>query len=109
VTGLLLQVPRVLVRAARRWRPARRLVVATMVVGPVFALVAVALPSAPSALAAPTASPQTVPPPPSGWTTVFSDDFNGAAGSGVDSQWMYDTGPGSSFGMERQSNPFLAG
>jgi beta-glucanase (GH16 family) len=29
---------------------------------------------------------------------VFSDDFNGTAGSGVDSQWMYDTGPGASFG-----------
>jgi Ricin-type beta-trefoil lectin domain/Glycosyl hydrolases family 16 len=97
VIGLLLEVPRVVVRAARRWRAARILAVTTAVVGPVFALVAVALPSAPSALAAPVA-PQTVPPPPSGWTTEFSDDFNGAAGSPVDSQWMYDTGPGSGFG-----------
>lgn len=40
----------------------------------------------------------TVPGPPSGWSTVFSDDFNGPAGSGVDSQWEYDTGAGSSFG-----------
>jgi hypothetical protein len=39
-----------------------------------------------------------VPAPPSGWATEFSDDFNGAAGSGVDSQWQYDTGPGSDFG-----------
>jgi len=29
---------------------------------------------------------------------VFSDDFNGGAGSDADSQWMYDTGPGSNFG-----------
>jgi hypothetical protein len=44
------------------------------------------------------AAPATVPGPPSGWSTVFSDDFNGGAGSGIDSQWMYDTGAGSSFG-----------
>jgi hypothetical protein len=35
-----------------------------------------------------------VPGAPSGWTTVFSDDFTGSAGSGVDGQWMYDTGQG---------------
>ncbi len=40
----------------------------------------------------------TVPAPPSGWSTVFSDDFSGGAGSGPSGQWMYDTGPGSSFG-----------
>jgi len=41
----------------------------------------------------------TVPAPPSGWTTVFSDNFAGAAGSAPSSaNWMYDTGPGSSFG-----------
>ncbi|HEV2372588.1 MAG TPA: ricin-type beta-trefoil lectin domain protein [Streptosporangiaceae bacterium] len=39
-----------------------------------------------------------VPVPPPGWTTVFSDDFSGAAGSPPSGQWMYDTGPGSSFG-----------
>ena len=39
------------------------------------------------------ASPLAVPGPPSGWTTVFSDDFNGAAGSGLNtSNWLYDTG-----------------
>jgi hypothetical protein len=43
-------------------------------------------------------SPATVPSPPSGWSTEFSDDFNGSAGSGADSQWIYDTGPGSDFG-----------
>ena len=44
------------------------------------------------------AAPAAVPAPPSGWSTVFSDDFNGAAGSGPSSSWMYDTGPGSNFG-----------
>jgi hypothetical protein len=38
------------------------------------------------------------PPPGTGWTTVFDDDFAGAAGSAPSSNWMYDTGPGSSFG-----------
>jgi hypothetical protein len=38
------------------------------------------------------------PPTPSGWNQVFLDDFNGASGSGIDGQWMYDTGPGSNFG-----------
>ena len=31
---------------------------------------------------------------PAGWSTVFSDDFTGSSGSGIDSQWMYDTGQG---------------
>src|SRR6202167_1405779 len=39
-----------------------------------------------------TASAPTVPVPPSGWTTTYSDSFSGAAGSGVDSGWTYDTG-----------------
>ncbi|GAA2631683.1 ricin-type beta-trefoil lectin domain protein [Paractinoplanes durhamensis] len=40
-----------------------------------------------------------VPPTPSGFTLTWSDDFNGAAGTGIDqSLWKYDTGPGSSFG-----------
>jgi len=36
--------------------------------------------------------------PGTGWTTVFDDDFAGAAGSAPSYNWMYDTGPGSSFG-----------
>jgi hypothetical protein len=41
----------------------------------------------------------TVPGPPPGFTTVFSDSFAGSAGSPVSSaNWKYDTGPGSSFG-----------
>jgi len=42
--------------------------------------------------AAPSASATTVPAPPSGWTTAYSDSFSGAAGTGVDSGWAYDTG-----------------
>ena len=90
-------------KRATRWRPRR--VLALAVIAPVIALTAAAASSA-SAIAAPAANaapavvaaPATVPGPPSGWSTVFSDDFNGASGSGIDSQWMYDTGPGSSFG-----------
>ncbi|AUG80547.1 Beta-1,3-glucanase [Kitasatospora sp. MMS16-BH015] len=41
----------------------------------------------------------TVPSAPAGWTTVFSDDFAGPAGSAPNSsRWVYDTGPGSNFG-----------
>lgn len=30
-----------------------------------------------------------------GWTTVFQDDFDGAAGTGLNAQdWLYDTGTG---------------
>ncbi|HEY1670439.1 MAG TPA: ricin-type beta-trefoil lectin domain protein [Trebonia sp.] len=75
------------------------------VIAPVMALTAAAA-SSTSALAAPAANaapalaaaPAAVPGPPSGWSTVFSDDFSGGSGSGIDSQWMYDTGAGSSFG-----------
>jgi beta-glucanase (GH16 family) len=36
-----------------------------------------------------------VPAPPPGWTTVFSDDFNGPAGTAPSSaNWTYDTGTG---------------
>jgi beta-glucanase (GH16 family) len=38
--------------------------------------------------------PNAVPAPPSGWTTAFSDDFNGASGSGPSSSWQFDTGTG---------------
>jgi len=86
-----------------RWRPRGGLALA--IIAPVIALVAAMVPAA-SALAAPAspaaqaavAAPAAVPGPPAGWSTVFSDDFSGSAGSGADSQWMYDTGPGSNFG-----------
>ncbi|HEY1570212.1 MAG TPA: ricin-type beta-trefoil lectin domain protein [Pseudonocardiaceae bacterium] len=64
--------------------------VATVVpVAAVLTAVTVATPAADAA----------VPAPPTGWSTVFSDDFNGTAGTGVSTgNWIYDTGPGSSFG-----------
>ncbi|GHJ49624.1 hypothetical protein Cs7R123_69660 [Catellatospora sp. TT07R-123] len=40
-----------------------------------------------------------VPAPPAGFTEIWSTDFNGPANTGVDTgEWIYDTGPGSSFG-----------
>jgi hypothetical protein len=40
-----------------------------------------------------------VPAPPAGFNLTWSDDFSGAAGTGLDTgTWKYDTGPGSSFG-----------
>ncbi|MFG1606468.1 ricin-type beta-trefoil lectin domain protein [Actinoplanes sp. NPDC049265] len=40
-----------------------------------------------------------IPAAPPGFTLTWSDDFDGAAGTGIDqSQWKYDTGPGSNFG-----------
>jgi hypothetical protein len=92
-------------KRATRWNPRRRLALALAVIAPVIALVAVTvhggspLTAEVRPLAATSAAaPADVPGPPAGWSTVFSDDFTGAAGSGVDSQWMYDTGPGSNFG-----------
>jgi beta-glucanase (GH16 family) len=38
------------------------------------------------------------PGPPPGFSLTWSDDFTGAAGTGIDSNWKYDTGPGSNFG-----------
>ncbi|MFI2436143.1 glycoside hydrolase family 16 protein [Streptomyces sp. NPDC018693] len=60
------------------------------------ALVAVLSTLGLAALAATAISPTanaTAPPPPSGWTQVFLDDFNGPAGSGVNTaNWQYATG-----------------
>lgn len=48
---------------------------------------------------APQARPLSVPAPPEGFTTTWADDFDGAAGTGLDTKvWRYDAGPGSSFG-----------
>jgi Ricin-type beta-trefoil lectin domain/Glycosyl hydrolases family 16 len=89
-----------------RWleKVARRAAIAVAVAAlPVLALTAPAASAQATTTASATATarpaaPDAVPPPPSGWTTQFSDDFNGSSGSGIDSQWQYDTGPGSSFG-----------
>ena len=66
--------------------PRRRAAVAILAaIAPVAAILTV--------VAVPTANASTVPGPPAGWTTVFSDDFSGAAGTGVNSaNWLYDTG-----------------
>jgi Ricin-type beta-trefoil lectin domain/Glycosyl hydrolases family 16 len=71
----------------RRW-----LVVVAAAVLPVGALATtLTLTAAPASAA--------VPGPPSGWSTVFSDDFNGGAGTAPSSaNWTYDLGPGSNFG-----------
>ena len=61
-----------------------------------FGLVAVGL-AAPMVLLAGGggAASAAVPPAPSGWSTVFSDDFTGSAGTGVNTaNWRYDTGIG---------------
>ena len=91
-------------KRATRWRPRGGLALALGLIAAVTALAAVTAPSSslaaqfkPAAATA-VAAPAAVPGPPSGWSTVFSDDFNGNSGSGIDSQWMYDTGPGSNFG-----------
>ncbi|CAL9386034.1 hypothetical protein SUDANB105_01159 [Streptomyces sp. enrichment culture] len=69
-----------------RRRPLRRALAAA--VGALTLAAAAATVTAPSATAA-------APPPPSGWTQVFVDDFNGAAGSGVNTaDWRYATGTG---------------
>jgi beta-glucanase (GH16 family) len=70
----------------RRPRPFRRAFVAVVST--------LGLAAAASAVATPSAN-ASAPPPPSGWTQLFVDDFNGAAGSGVNtSDWRYATGKG---------------
>jgi beta-glucanase (GH16 family) len=51
--------------------------------------------AASAALVATPSANASAPAPPSGWTQVFLDDFNGAAGTGVNtSHWQYATGKG---------------
>jgi len=82
--------PTALILAVRRKRMMTTLMsVLILLAGLLVGAVAMARPAAAT----------TVPNPPAGWTTVFSDNFAGAAGSPVNSaNWKYDTGPGSSFG-----------
>src|SRR3984957_14700825 len=113
MTGMGERVP-AFRRAWRRYRRARQVFIIGAAVAPVIAVLAAttpasAAPAVPAASALPASSavaaaqtahaaPDTVPGAPSGWTTAFSDDFNGNSGTGIDSQWMYDTGAGSTFG-----------
>ncbi|WP_078901391.1 discoidin domain-containing protein [Actinacidiphila yeochonensis] len=65
---------------------------------PAAAAPAAAAPAARTA-ARPAAAPSAVPAAPSGFTTTWSDDFSGAANTGLDTgTWRYDAGAGSSFG-----------
>jgi beta-glucanase (GH16 family) len=96
-------------RLQRRGRRGRPFAVGLLAVTAAAALALAGTPSA-SARTAPTtagtagkaaaaAAPSAVPAPPAGFTTTWSDDFNGAANAGLDTGvWRYDTGPGSSFG-----------
>jgi F5/8 type C domain/Glycosyl hydrolases family 16 len=73
-----------------RWAAAG---VSLAMIGSAFGLAGVAL------VVAPGTAQATVPAPPPGFTLTWSDDFTGAAGTGVPtSTWKYDTGPGSNFG-----------
>jgi Carbohydrate binding module (family 6) len=71
--------------APRRWvrqRTPRLLLAGAAVLAALIASVATAITAGAS-----------VPPTPSGWNLVWSDDFTGAAGAGVStSNWLYDTG-----------------
>jgi hypothetical protein len=68
----------------RRRRPLRRALVAV--------ISTLGLAAAAATVASPSANAD-APAPPSGWTQVFLDDFNGTAGTGVNtSNWQYATG-----------------
>ncbi|WP_377266900.1 discoidin domain-containing protein [Peterkaempfera sp. SMS 1(5)a] len=71
----------------------------------VLSVAGLALAAAPQAVGAVPAagtaavSPAAIPAAPAGFSLTWSDDFSGAANTGVDTgNWKYDTGPGSSFG-----------
>jgi beta-glucanase (GH16 family) len=117
MTGTREHVPTAFRLAWRRWRRTRQVFIIGAAVAPVIAVLAATSPasaaSATSAVPATSAQPATstvaaastvhaapnaVPGAPSGWSTAFSDDFNGTSGTGADSQWIYDTGAGSTFG-----------
>ncbi|MEV6011854.1 discoidin domain-containing protein [Streptomyces sp. NPDC051976] len=101
-------------RPPRRRRPYGRFAIGLV---SITAMAAVGLAGSPAASAQPRASvnasgtttkaaaqpaaaqPAAVPAPPAGFSTTWSDDFSGAANTGLDTgTWRYDAGPGSSFG-----------
>ncbi len=91
--------------------PRKRSILAALalVAGSLTAVAVTTLAGSPSALAG------TVPPAPAGWTTVFSDDFAGAAGSApAAANWFYDIGTGYGTGEKEHttnstSNVYLDG
>jgi hypothetical protein len=99
-------------RTQRRPAPPRRrsvLAITALLAGGLTGAAALTVAAAPAAMADP------VPPAPAGWTTVFSDDFSGAAGSAPSSaNWFYDIGTGYGTGEKEQttnstSNVYLDG
>jgi hypothetical protein len=93
------KIPQVLNRRSHRLRIG--LVVFALTAGQ-LALVPSALAATPKVVAAPAAVAAvaaTVPAAPAGSTLTWSDDFNGAAGSALDTAtWRYDAGLGANFG-----------
>ncbi|MEV6795011.1 glycoside hydrolase family 16 protein [Streptomyces sp. NPDC051320] len=89
----------------RSRRSRARITLAALAVG-ALAAAGLGVIAAPGGAATPTAAAvkaaaaqSEVPAPPAGFTTTWSDDFNGASGTGLETgTWKYDTGPGSSFG-----------
>src|SRR5579863_4251207 len=83
---------------ARQSKPRRALFSALLLLASCLAAVAF------GALRAAPARADTVPPAPSGWNTVFSDNFAGAAGSAPSAQnWFYDIGTGYGTGETEQT------
>src|SRR5258708_2404056 len=97
----MFSVPRTIRRSkTRRAGPRGRSVV------PSLALLAAGLAgtAAVTLSAAPAAYADPVPPAPSGWTTVFGDNFAGSAGSAPSSaNWFYDIGTGFGTGEKEQT------
>ncbi len=95
--------------SARRIKPRRSLFSALLLLTGCLAAVAF------GAFSAAPARADTVPPAPSGWNTVFGDNFAGAAGSAPSAQnWFYDIGTGYGTGETEQttnstSNVYLDG
>ena len=80
-------MPRTQMGRGRRLKAAASAVVLTAGTGVAVIAAVVAGPGTPASAA--------VPAPPAGFTTTWSDDFDGASGTGVDTGvWKYDTGPG---------------
>jgi hypothetical protein len=76
-------------RRPRSLRPRSALIALALLAGCLASVVFTTLAGVPAARA------DTVPPPPAGWTTVFGENFAGAAGSAPSSaNWFYDIGTG---------------
>jgi hypothetical protein len=76
----------------------RALASLVLLAGGILAAVTTSVVESPAAYADP------APPPPAGWTTVFSDDFAGPAGSAPSAaNWFYDIGTGFGTGEKEQT------